>query len=83
MGTTQLRYYEIIVGKVFIPKGGDCMKAYGVRRKDQGCCPGHDKYPDELYKNQRWSELRRKNADRARKKHARQEGKFWCYESGY
>lgn len=26
------------------------MKAYGVKRKDQGCCPGHDKYPCETYK---------------------------------
>lgn len=22
------------------------MIAYGVKRKDKGCCPGHDKYPD-------------------------------------
>ena len=25
------------------------MKAYGVRRKDQGCCPGHDKFPPDSY----------------------------------
>lgn len=26
------------------------MKPYGVQKKDQGCCPGHDKYPSESYK---------------------------------
>lgn len=26
------------------------MKPYGVKRKDQGCCPGHDKFPKETYK---------------------------------
>ncbi len=26
------------------------MKPYGVKRKDQGCCPGHDKFPQEAYK---------------------------------
>jgi len=25
------------------------MKAYGVKRKDAGCCPGHDKYPQDSY----------------------------------
>lgn len=25
------------------------MKPYGVKRKDQGCCPGHDKFPYESY----------------------------------
>lgn len=25
------------------------MKPYGVRKQDQGCCPGHDKYPAEYY----------------------------------
>ncbi len=29
------------------------MKAYGVRRKDFGCCPGHDKFPKETYKNRK------------------------------
>ena len=23
------------------------MKPYGVKRKDKGCCPGHDKYSCE------------------------------------
>jgi hypothetical protein len=25
------------------------MKAYGVDRKDRGCCPGHDKFPCDSY----------------------------------
>lgn len=25
------------------------MKAFGVRRNDQGCCPDHDKYPNDNY----------------------------------
>ncbi len=25
------------------------MKAYGVKRKDRGCCPGHDKFPVEIF----------------------------------
>lgn len=25
------------------------MKPYGVKRKDRGCCPGHDKFPKETY----------------------------------
>lgn len=29
------------------------MKAYGVTRKDHGCCPGHDKYPKDRYANRR------------------------------
>ena len=26
------------------------MKAYGITRKDRGCCPGHDKFPAEKYR---------------------------------
>lgn len=29
------------------------MKAYGTKRKDRGCCPGHDKHPKGTYKNRR------------------------------
>lgn len=29
------------------------MRAYGIDRKDQGCCPGHDKFPSECYRNRR------------------------------
>lgn len=25
------------------------MKAYGVKKKDRGCCPGHDKFPGDSY----------------------------------
>ena len=25
------------------------MKAYGIRKKDWGCCPGHDKFSDQTY----------------------------------
>jgi hypothetical protein len=29
------------------------MRAYGVRRADRGCCPGHDKFPRDRYKSNR------------------------------
>ncbi|MBF0625833.1 MAG: hypothetical protein HQL82_13620 [Magnetococcales bacterium] len=29
------------------------MRAYGVRRKDRGCCPGHDKFSPDTYNNRR------------------------------
>lgn len=29
------------------------MKAYGVRKKDIGCCPGHDKFSDQKYNSNR------------------------------
>lgn len=29
------------------------MRAYGVDRKDQGCCPGHDKFSAECYNSRR------------------------------
>ena len=29
------------------------MKLYGLRRKDRGCCPGHDKFPRETYRSRR------------------------------
>lgn len=27
------------------------MKKEGIKLKDSGCCPGHDKFPRETYKN--------------------------------
>ena len=36
------------------------MKAYGVGRKDGGCCPGHDKFPADSY-----------NSSRSKKAHTR------------
>jgi hypothetical protein len=29
------------------------MRAYGVKRQDRGCCPGHDKFPSETYRSRR------------------------------
>lgn len=29
------------------------MRAYGVKRQDYGCCPGHDKFPRYAYRNRR------------------------------
>ncbi|MBF0097167.1 MAG: hypothetical protein HQM04_10650 [Magnetococcales bacterium] len=29
------------------------MKAYGVKRKDCGCCPGHDKFSRDTYNSRR------------------------------
>ena len=29
------------------------MRAYGVRRQDRGCCPGHDKFPWDTYRSRR------------------------------
>jgi len=29
------------------------MKPYGVKRQDFSCCPGHDKFPRETYRNRR------------------------------
>lgn len=34
-------------------EGYKYMRAYGVRRWDRCCCPGHDKFPGESYKNRR------------------------------
>lgn len=45
------------------------MQAYGVKRKDAGCCGGHDKYPKRRY-NSKFCNLR-KRVDRPRKKSAR------------
>lgn len=45
------------------------MMPYGVRRRDAGCCPGHDKYPSEPYKVKQRRSFKRE--DRPRKKAAR------------
>lgn len=29
------------------------MKPYGVRNKDRGCCPGHDKFPSDSFRNRK------------------------------
>lgn len=48
------------------------MKAYGVRKKDAGCCGGHDKHPPSIlrYNNQKRAKFRK--GDRSRKKRQRQ-----------
>ena len=34
------------------------MRAYGVKRKDFGCCPGHDKFPKDSYNNRKSKKAR-------------------------
>ena len=46
------------------------MKAYGVDRRDRGCCPGHDKFPCDTYRNRR-SKKARAVANRIAHKRAR------------
>ena len=46
------------------------MKAYGVDRRDRGCCPGHDKFPNETYRSRR-SKKARAVANRIAHKRAR------------
>jgi hypothetical protein len=46
------------------------MKAYGKKRKDGGCCPGHDKYPTERYNTT--TATQRRHAQKHRKTSARQ-----------
>lgn len=46
------------------------MKPYGVDRKDRGCCPGHDKFPNECYSSSR-SRRARAKANRIAHKRAR------------
>ena len=29
------------------------MKLDGIKRKEVGCCPGHDKFPTDTYRNRR------------------------------
>jgi hypothetical protein len=48
------------------------MKPYGVKREDQGCCPGHDKFSSG-YKNESRKKL--KSRLRPAKKRPRQAAK--------
>ena len=43
------------------------MKAYGVKRRDRGCCPGHDKFPADSYRNRRSKRARAKSKRLAHK----------------
>lgn len=51
------------------------MKAYGRRRLEIGCCPGHDNFPNETYSNRRSKRARARDnkllhrTARARLKH--------------
>jgi len=54
------------------------MKAYGTKRKDRGCCPGHDKYPGDRYNAKPSAAKVRRRPDRPRKGRARQEGRREC-----
>ena len=48
------------------------MKAYGIRKKDWGCCPGHDKFSSEKY-NCNLSQKAHTRDTRIAHKRARQE----------
>ena len=54
------------------------MKAYGTKRKDRGCCPGHDKYPPDRYNTTTADQRRR--AQKSRKTRARQHGNMECLQ---
>lgn len=36
------------------------MKPEGIKRKDQGCCPEHDKFPSEAYNNRSSQKVKRR-----------------------
>lgn len=36
------------------------MRKLGIKRKDFGCCPGHDKFPKEKYKSRLSRKAKRK-----------------------
>jgi hypothetical protein len=44
------------------------MKAYGVKRKDRGCCPGHDKFPNDTYNTRASLKARRRARLKAHKR---------------
>ncbi len=44
------------------------MKPYGVKRKDRGCCPGHDKFPSETYRNRRSKKAQTRDTKTAHKR---------------
>jgi hypothetical protein len=48
------------------------MRAYGVKRKDAGCCPGHDKFTSEYTCTSRAARKRRL---RPAKRRARADGR--------
>lgn len=36
------------------------MRKQGIKRKDFGCCPGHDKFPNETYGTRLSKKLKRR-----------------------
>lgn len=46
------------------------MRKQGIKRKDSGCCPGHDKFPRETY-GSRSSLKAKRRTDRLANKRAR------------
>lgn len=50
------------------------MTREGVDRKDSGCCPGHDKFPDQTYGNRR-SERARSRLKKVEHQRARRRAK--------
>jgi hypothetical protein len=46
------------------------MRKQGIKRKDYGCCPGHDKFPREAY-GSRPSQKAKRRTDRLANKRAR------------
>ncbi len=50
------------------------MKAYGRRRQEAGCCPGHDKFPDGAY-GSRQSQHAKARSDQALHQTARARAK--------
>lgn len=44
------------------------MKKEGIKYKDSGCCPGHDKFPREAYKNRSSLKAKRRTDKLANKR---------------
>jgi len=47
------------------------MRKRGIKRKDGGCCPGHDKYPKETYNNSPRHRALKRRTDTLASKRAR------------
>jgi hypothetical protein len=41
------------------------VKAYGIKRKDHWCCPGHDKFPMDSYRNRKSKKARARDIKQA------------------
>ena len=50
------------------------MRKQGIKRKDSGCCPGHDKFPRETY-GSRTSKKAKRRTDQLANQRARAWGK--------